>query len=592
MNEVKLIIWDLDDTLWQGTLAEQEDVILKQAVVNKIQFLLDRGIVHSICSKNDEKKAKATLNKLGIADLFIFPSIAFADKGFRVKKIIELAQLRPQNVLFIDDNAFVLREVAFHNPLIMTQLIDDFMQIDVTQWGKKDSQRQRLAQYKILETKEQHRTTFLETNQDEYAFLQACAIEIQLTPLTMGDPDIERIIELVNRSNQMNFTQSRIKYDYLFTLFELKNGINFKVQVKDKYGHYGVVGYICILNNTLLHYVFSCRILGMCVEAKLYQWLHSLYPTTKTSFNVNRLKHLQADLNFITVTLTQGSQIQESHENKVLVRGPCLANAISFLLSEHYHVEEEIFSFFEFANLNFLRKNIHQKNDKRFEKTQSSIKKNDYRMIVNFLESDYYSGHYKIHNQLVPLASNYIYWKSLRSIKNDNQMLSEHIEALMVDGMRNIEKFNLGSRFSPWPRMEKMANKTLNWFGPRWRKSLYQLVLYCVYRTYCGYVSVKQFEKNIKWYVGLFSTETRLVFINPPEKIRLPLLTTLQNKKILKRTQKLNSIMRLIAQEKANVILLEMDEIITQDDIIDSFSHLKRVGYIKLSQALLSRLEQ
>jgi hypothetical protein len=38
---------------------------------------------------------------------------------------------------------------------------------------------------------------------------------------------------------------------------------------------------------------------------------------------------------------------------------------------------------------------------------------------------------------------------------------------------------------------------------------------------------------------------------------------------------------------KPNVLLLEMDDIISQDDVVDNFSHLKRQGYIKLSQSLL-----
>ena len=45
MSDVKLIIWDLDGTLWHGTLADHDDVILNQAVIDKIQCLLNCGIV-------------------------------------------------------------------------------------------------------------------------------------------------------------------------------------------------------------------------------------------------------------------------------------------------------------------------------------------------------------------------------------------------------------------------------------------------------------------------------------------------------------------------------------------------------------------
>ncbi|KTC85274.1 hypothetical protein [Legionella cincinnatiensis] len=589
MNEIKLIIWDLDDTLWKGTLADQDDVILNQDVIARIEYLLNRGIVHSICSKNDVRKAEKMLKQLGIYEFFIFPKISFEDKGLRIKKIIEQAQLREQNVLFVDDNEFVLREVLFHNPNIAVKLADQFMQEDVSNWGKNDSNRERLAHYKILERKEKNKITFLEKNNDEHAFLKECNIKIQLIPLDINDHEIERVIELVNRSNQMNYTRSRIKYEYLFTLFELKNGSNFKIRVEDKYGDYGVVGYVCILNNTLFHYVFSCRILGMCVEARMYQWLKAMYPELKPSFNISKLKNVDINLDFIAINLQQESDEKKSTPNskKVLVRGPCLANAVSFLLSEHYHVDEEIFSFFEYANLHFLRENLEGKQDTRFDKTRKAIESNEYHMIVNFLESDYYSGNYKIQSKKIPVTSSYIFWKSLKTIKQDNQVLGEHIKTMMINGMRDIKRFNLDNRFSPWPRIEKIVNATLDWFGDRWRKILYQFIFYFVFKNYRGYVSEKQFENNVLWYIGLFPEHVKLLFINPPEKIPLPLMTQEQNERIVKRTELLNKIMRNIAKEKPNVLLLEMDDILDQEDIVDSFSHLKRKGYIKLSQLLL-----
>lgn len=589
MNEVKLVIWDLDDTLWQGTLADNEYVILNQDVVDKIHFLLNRGIVHSICSKNDEKKAEQQLKQFGIRDLFVFPNISFDDKGMRVKTIIEQAQLRPQNVLFVDDNPFVLREITFHNPLIMTCLIDDFLKEDISQWGKKDEQRKRLAHYKLLEKKEQHKRRFLENNNDEQAFLKKCDIHVQLLPLHMDDPDVERVIELVNRSNQMNFTKSRIKYEYLFTLFELKNGLNFKIKVHDHYGDYGIVGYVCVLNDTLLHFVFSCRTLGMCVESRTYQWINEHYPHLKKMFDTACLKQIHQNLDFITITTAQNrnENPMNHHDKKILVRGPCMANAISFLLHDSFQVEEEIFSFFEYANLHFFRHHFDDKNDERFKKTHHAIEHGGYSAIVNFLESDYYSGHYMIHRQLTPIASNYIFWQSLRAIKQDNPLLSQHLETMILDGMRNLQKFNIGPRFSPWPRLEKAASATMHLFGENWRKLIYYLMLQVGFRQYQGYVQPHQFEENLAWYVDLFSEKTPLIFILPPKNIPLPLLNAVQNEKIMQRTKALNQITRTIAQKKPNMILLEMDQVLNEDDIIDSFSHLKREGYVKLSQALL-----
>lgn len=594
MNEVKLIIWDLDNTLWKGTLAEQEEIVLNQALVEKIQFLIKRGIMHSICSKNKHSKAEEMLKKFGIYDLFIFPMISFEDKGVSVKKIIKKAQLREQNVLVVDDNDFVLREITFHNPNIMTQLIDKFLLEDISKWGKNDNQCTRLAQYKILEKKEKDKAVFLEKINDEKAFLKDCIIEIELIPLKADDNDIERIIDLVNRSNQMNYTKSRIKYEYLFILFELKNGINFKVHVKDKYGDYGIVGYICIIDNTLIHYAFSCRLLGMCVESRLYQWLQTNYPKIKHSFNRSILKQINTNLDFITVTVeTQIRTKKPLHlDKKILIRGPCITNAISFNLNELYHVDEEVFYFFEYANLHFLRKYISNEKEERFEKTLNAIRNNSYSTIVNFLESDYYSGLYKIRNQLTPITSNYIFWKSVHEMKKDNKLLGDFFETLILDGMNNINTFNIGNRFSPWPLLEKFTYTALNWFGLVGKKFIHKLVMYFVFKNYQGYVSISQFKQDISWYIDQFPESTQLIFINPPENIRLPLINETQNQIIVERTQILNGIMRSIAQRKSNVYLLEMDNLLKQEDILNNFSHLKRQGYVKLSNALLKAVNE
>ncbi len=50
---VKLVVWDLDDTFWKGTLSEGP-VELDPVLVELVRTLNRRGIVNAICSKNDE----------------------------------------------------------------------------------------------------------------------------------------------------------------------------------------------------------------------------------------------------------------------------------------------------------------------------------------------------------------------------------------------------------------------------------------------------------------------------------------------------------------------------------------------------------
>jgi FkbH-like protein len=118
-NKVKLVVWDLDDTFWNGTLAEGEIAPI-ESNVELVKTLTARGIIQSICSKNDVDQARAQLIAIGVYDYFVFPRISFSPKGQVITQLIEEIALRAENVLFIDDNRSNLEEVKHFNPGIMT----------------------------------------------------------------------------------------------------------------------------------------------------------------------------------------------------------------------------------------------------------------------------------------------------------------------------------------------------------------------------------------------------------------------------------------------------------------------------------------
>lgn len=119
---IKLVIWDLDDTLWQGTLADGEDVALFEDRAAIIRELNARGVVSSICSKNDRDAAKRKLAQFNLWNEFVFAHIAFTPKAAAIQKIIADMQLRACDVLFIDDNPLNLAEARYAIPEI--QLLD------------------------------------------------------------------------------------------------------------------------------------------------------------------------------------------------------------------------------------------------------------------------------------------------------------------------------------------------------------------------------------------------------------------------------------------------------------------------------------
>ncbi len=80
---IRLVIWDLDETFWKGTLTEggiQYDEISHDIVIE----LSHRGIINSICSRNDFDSVAKILQERGIWDYFVFPSVDWTPKGQRI----------------------------------------------------------------------------------------------------------------------------------------------------------------------------------------------------------------------------------------------------------------------------------------------------------------------------------------------------------------------------------------------------------------------------------------------------------------------------------------------------------------------------
>jgi len=277
-NNLKMVIWDLDETFWRGTLTEGE-VELIPANVEMVKTLAARGIVSSICSKNKFDDARKVLEDCGIWSYFVFPTIEFAAKGAAIAALIENANLRPDNVLFVDDNILNLKEAAFYAPNLMTalpeQVLPELLSLPQAK-GKDDSALSRLNQYKLLETKIRDRTETPLKNED---FLRQCEIAVDID--IDVEPHLDRVIELINRSNQLNFTKIRIETPDAVAEFKAqlrKYGVHAGiVRASDKYGDYGIVGFFMTSrfagSYVLVHFVFSCRIMNMGVEQYVYEML-------------------------------------------------------------------------------------------------------------------------------------------------------------------------------------------------------------------------------------------------------------------------------------------------------------------------------
>lgn len=283
----------MDDTIWKGTLAENDKIFFYADRIELIKKLNFRGIVNSICSKNDFSKAKSVLRQINLWDQFVFPKISYNPKGEMIKNILEEMHLQAKHTLFIDDNEMNLNEVKYYNPEIHVLNAKYCNEIPVNDWGSYDENLTRLKQYKTLEEKTESR----KSSSSNEEFLRQSNIRVSFIDYT--DELLERLYELVERTNQLNFTKNRMTKDELEALVKNNEIKTQLIRAEDNFGDYGIIGFYSLQGNNLIHFVFSCRIMNMGIEQFVYEYLN--YPdlqiigdtASKIGKNENRIDYIR-----------------------------------------------------------------------------------------------------------------------------------------------------------------------------------------------------------------------------------------------------------------------------------------------------------
>ena len=329
ITKAKLIIWDLDETFWEGTLGEG-GIKFKPETIRFMAELITKGIMNSICSKNDMARVQEEFINNGfknLLDLFVFPSVNYFPKGERIREIINSMNLREENVIFIDDNISNLNEAKFYCPKIMTAMPENVTKMaeELYLVNDYDFEHTRLKQYKILEKK----SAALKNSSNE-DFLRSSGIKICIKTDCLEN--IERIKKLILRTNQLNFTKFRDE-----NIEEtIKNNNAAYIIAADKFGNYGICGFYVIDKNTnkLIHFLFSCRIMNMGIEQFVYSYLGK--PDIEIQGEVASILEGTPDWIEIVENLDI-KPVETKAENNIniLFKGPCdLYSALSYIDSD------------------------------------------------------------------------------------------------------------------------------------------------------------------------------------------------------------------------------------------------------------------
>ena len=277
-DAVKLVIVDLDDTLWRGVAAEIEEYPpdglegWPLGLVEAIGFVRQRGILLAIVSKNEENTIlrnweKIFQGRLAIED-FAARRINWEPKSLNVQSIVEEINVLPRSVLFIDDNPVERESVKASMPEIRVLGANQYYLRRILLWSSE-------MQVPLITDESSHRTQMIQSNNARTSekirltrpeFL--ATLEIQMHFSSIGDGKhrlYPRAFELLNKTNQFNTTGGRWTHEELQEAFG-KGAYLHAFEVEDRFSKYGLVGVLIVLSERIEQMVMSCRVVGLDVE--------------------------------------------------------------------------------------------------------------------------------------------------------------------------------------------------------------------------------------------------------------------------------------------------------------------------------------
>ena len=279
-----MVVFDLDDTLWRGQIAEHYGDGGNWPVLHgwptglweAVHHLRARGILTALCSKNDaglvaQRWNRAIMGNWLTLDHFVFKEINFEPKADNIARMIGQASLTPKSVLFVDDNPVEREAVRAALPAIRTIGANPFVTRRVLLWSA-ETQVLRLSQESasretMMQRQQEREVARASTSRAEFLSSLGCQVRLG-TIVTSKDPRFGRGLELLNKTNQFNTTGIRWKHEQLVDLFR-DNGRMIVFEVDDRFSRYGLVGVILYRRGHFIQFAMSCRVLGLEIETSV-----------------------------------------------------------------------------------------------------------------------------------------------------------------------------------------------------------------------------------------------------------------------------------------------------------------------------------
>lgn len=250
----KAIIFDCDNTLWEGVIGEGQ--ITKYPQIEEfIISLAKRGVIIGICSKNNESDLTEALSPLN--PYISTKRINWKDKASNLKEIAQELNIGLDAIVFVDDSEFEINLVKKELPEILSISPGDLIEV-VTEYFDLSGSITKTQQYKENYDRAKAEDHF--TDIRDYL----ASLEMVISIKVNEHSHVPRIAELTQKTNQFNLTTKRYTEDQIKGLMPWIK--IYTLSVKDKFGDHGITGVCIVMDNQISNFLLSCRILGKGIE--------------------------------------------------------------------------------------------------------------------------------------------------------------------------------------------------------------------------------------------------------------------------------------------------------------------------------------
>ncbi len=291
----KLLVLDLDETLWGGILGDVgwENLIIggHDAVgeafadfQHELKALRQRGVLLAIASKNDEPAALEAIAKHPEMILkkedFVSWRINWNDKAANIAELVLELNLGLDSVVFLDDNPVERARVSEALPQVFVPELPDDRMLFATFLRKLDcfdpgfiseTDRTRTQLYQT----EKERETLRATTQSFDEWLEKLATRVTIEPL--NDQNWDRALQLLNKTNQMNLSTRRLTDAELQAWVDSPQNQFWTLRLTDRFGDSGLVGLMSLAvdgeRGRMVDFILSCRVMGRKIEETMLYFI-------------------------------------------------------------------------------------------------------------------------------------------------------------------------------------------------------------------------------------------------------------------------------------------------------------------------------